>query len=107
MKRLTVLAILALFGCELLVPAPPMVGTWEWQYNGVAALTITFNADLTCTSQMNGQAAVNGTYTYDATTLTLTWEGNPAEVVNYSIAGDALTISQPGQSISVVLTRKK
>jgi hypothetical protein len=107
MKRMVViLALLALFGCELFAPPPPMEGTWEWIYQGTCYMTLAFSSDKTCEVWSLSNPSVHGTYSYTSTTIAIEWEGGTVEEMSYRIAGDSMTITLKGSSVAMVLTKK-
>ena len=80
------------------------MGSWSGTVEGIA-VTMSFEEDGTgVTSALGGLASEPFTYTYDASTVTVTLD-DETEVFDYTIDGDKLTLSNGDETLT--LTKDK
>jgi len=108
---LTICALLAFSGCNLLGPEGALIGTWESTILGVTT-TYVMNGDgsiVGTVTVLNVGVSAEGTWNADSTTLSISWDGTSESVVNYySFNGDKsiMTLSPAAGGLSRAFVRQ-
>lgn len=107
-STLLLLAGIALAGCGVIAEAR-LVGVWKTSVFGLEAEYV-FRADGTVTITSTGfedePEVSNGTWSADATTLTIDWGGGDTVTCLYELTGDVLILTPVGGlAIPISLTR--